>query len=58
MVNYPGIASKLLVVMVRVAARIAIFLFLFESFRDDCALRLLPAFANQTAPESNNKVHS
>ena len=59
MANYPGTASKLLVVMLRVAASTAIIYFCLEVSETTahCAV-LLPAFANQTAPESNKKVHS
>jgi hypothetical protein len=59
MANYPGTASKLLVIMLRVAASIAIFYFCLKVSETPahCAV-LLPAFANQTAPELNKKVNS
>jgi len=59
MANYPDTASKLLVVTLRVAASIAIFYFCLKVSETTahCAV-LLPAFENQTAPESNKKVHS
>jgi hypothetical protein len=40
MANYPSSASKLLVVMAGAAASTAIF-YLFQSIREDCALRFL-----------------
>ena len=59
MANYPDTASKLLVVMLRVAASIDIFYFCLQvSVKTEHCAVLRPAFANQTAPESNKKVHS